>query len=280
MSSFSSTKVLSIGGSRNVGYLSSIRLLDKGASVTFLLRSPSCFDADETIQKYIKAGKARLVKGDALVKADVAKAWGEAAQGDGEQRVDVLLFTVGAIPKISLTKGAVQTPVNLVTQSLINALSTVPAQSPAPKIITLSSTGLTKSSHAQLPLPYKPLYSWLLKYPHQDKIGSEKVVAYCAGRPWDANDGDVGADIMGENWEEGLPRGTLPDIVVLRPAMFIGEECKADIAATKGKGTGYRVQERDITSYAISRKDVAHFIVEGVLSDWDTWKGKYPAIGY
>jgi hypothetical protein len=66
----------------------------KGATVTFL-RSPSTFDADTTIQKYVKSGHARLVKGDALIKCDVKKAWAEAAKGEGEERVDVLLFTVG-----------------------------------------------------------------------------------------------------------------------------------------------------------------------------------------
>lgn len=70
---------------------------EKGATVTFLLRSPSTFDANATIQKYIKGGQARLIKGDALIKDDVKRAWTEAAKGDGDQRVDVLLFTVGML---------------------------------------------------------------------------------------------------------------------------------------------------------------------------------------
>ncbi|KAF7976767.1 hypothetical protein HWV62_5768 [Athelia sp. TMB] len=303
---FASTKVLSIGGSRNIGYLSSVRLLEKGASVTFLLRSPSCFDTDETIQKYVKSGKARLIKGDALVKTDVVRSWAEAAQGEGEQRVDVLLFTVGTIPSFSLTKGFgeqrvdvllftvgtipsfsltkgfVQTPPNLVTQSLLNALSTIPSQAIPPKIITISSTGLTKSSHAALPLLLKPVYGHFLHIPHMDKVGAEKVAAHCAGWPWDANDGDVGADIMGEQWEEteGLPKGTLPDILVVRPALLTDGECQADAVAAKGKGTSYRVREGNFKSWTVSRKDVAHFLVEGALSEWDTWKGKCVSIGY
>jgi hypothetical protein len=51
--------------------------------VTFLLRSPSTFDADTTIQKYVKSEHARLVKGGALIKDDVKKAWAEAAKGEG-----------------------------------------------------------------------------------------------------------------------------------------------------------------------------------------------------
>jgi len=65
-----------------------------GATVTFLLRSPSVFDNDEVIQEHVKSGKARLVKGDALVKDDVKRAWDEGAAGEGKP-VDLLLCTVG-----------------------------------------------------------------------------------------------------------------------------------------------------------------------------------------
>lgn len=59
------------------------------------------FDNDETVQKYIRAGKARLVQGDALVKDDVKRAW-TAAQGDDNKPVDFLVFTVGELHHLSL----------------------------------------------------------------------------------------------------------------------------------------------------------------------------------
>ncbi|KZP18288.1 hypothetical protein FIBSPDRAFT_893628 [Athelia psychrophila] len=288
-STFAGSKFLSIGGSRNIGYHSAVRILAKGGTVTFLLRNPTCFDADVNIQGYVASGRARLVKGDALVRADVSHAWAEAAKGEGEQRVDVLLFTVGATAgKFSLTKGFLILPPNLVTQSLLTTLSTIPDQTTPPKIITISSTGLTKSSHASLPLPLKPLYSWFLAGPHEDKVGAEKVVAYCSGRAWDKEDGDAGADIMGAGWDseegvEGLPRGTLQDIVVVRPALLMNGACKADDASTRKHGKArdaYKVKEGDIGGWTVSRKDVAHFLVEGVLGDWARWKGKCVSIGY
>ena len=52
------------------------------------------FDNDEIIRKYVRAGKARLVQGDALVKGDVKRVW-TAAQGDDNKPVDFLVFTVG-----------------------------------------------------------------------------------------------------------------------------------------------------------------------------------------
>ena len=70
----------------------------KGATVTFLLRSLSVFDTNETMQTYLHSGKARLVKGDALDKEDVQRGWTEAAKPTHEgdvTGVDTLLFTLG-----------------------------------------------------------------------------------------------------------------------------------------------------------------------------------------
>jgi len=252
---YAGTKVLTVGGSRNIGYLASVRLLEKGATVTFLLRSgPAAFDKDNIIQKYVKSGKARLVKGDALNKEDVAKAWEEAAKGEGWIR------------------------------SLINVLSTLPANFTPPQIITISTTGLTKSSHSSLPRPLKPLYTYALSQPHRDKEGAERVIAYCAGWSWE--DGKFKDDIFGkgDEWKEGLPMpGTLSSVVVIRPPLFTDGECKADKSTVKGKGKGkepYRVKEGNISGYTISRKDVAHFMVEGVLADWQKWAGKCVGIAY
>lgn len=44
------------------------------------------------MQDYVKSGKVRVVKGDALIQADVQRAWDEASTTG---TVDLLLFTVG-----------------------------------------------------------------------------------------------------------------------------------------------------------------------------------------
>ncbi|OJA19660.1 hypothetical protein AZE42_02817 [Rhizopogon vesiculosus] len=270
-------KVLVIGGSRNIGYYSAVRLLDLGATVTFLLRSPTVFDQDETIQSYVKRGKALLIQGDALVKDDVSRAWLKAGQGDDDRPVDFLLFTVGGLPHFSLTKGFVVSPPNLVTQSLLNVLETLP--SAHTKIITISSTGLTRASHKALPLLLKPLYGYLLSEPHKDKCGAEEVIAHCAGWSWDARD-SAGEEILGADWENRIifpGRGQLKSIVVVRPALLTDGECRADV---KGSGA-YRVKEGDVEcSWSVSRRDVAHFLVEGVVKHWQEWEGKCVSIAY
>ncbi|KAF8969585.1 hypothetical protein BDZ97DRAFT_1653517 [Flammula alnicola] len=271
--------VLSIGGSRNIGYFSSVRFLESGATVTFLLRSPATFDSNETIQKYVKSGKARLLKGDALVKEDVQRSWNEAAK---DAPVDLLLFSVGGTPKFSITQGAVITPANLVTESLFNVLTTMPRTTPQPRIITISSTGVTPTSHAALPLLLKPLYGYLLAIPHKDKVGAERLISYCTGWPWDTkNDGEPGEDIMGSNWTErqGLPAaGSLKRVLVVRPALLTDGECLAEKPGKKG--APYRVSEQELGGWTVSRKDVAHFVADAVLTRWDEFENKRVSIAY
>ncbi|KAJ7902172.1 hypothetical protein B0H14DRAFT_2670236 [Mycena olivaceomarginata] len=273
--------VLSFGASRNIGYFSAVRLLEKGATVTFLLRSSSAFDGDATIEKYIKSGNARLVKGDASNEADTQRAWTEAGI------VDAVIFSVGTYPTFSVTKGFVQTPANLVTQCLLNVLCTIPEypDAPQPKIIVISSTGLTPSAHDALPCLLKPLYGVVLAAPHKDKIGMERAIAHCAGWTWDPKaDGEVAEDILGEGWMErkGLPAaGSLKSMLVVRPALLTDGKCVADELVTKGKAKpAYRVGEQELGGYTISRKDVAHFVVDALTTRWDELRNKHVNVAY
>ncbi|KAF7376428.1 NAD(P)-bd-dom domain-containing protein [Mycena sanguinolenta] len=273
----SNLNVLSIGASRNIGYFSAVRLLEKGATVTFLLRSPSAFDSDTIIQKFVKSGHARLVKGDASNEADTERAWKEAGA------VDAVIFSVGTYPKFQLSQGFVQTPVNLVTQCFLNVLCTIPTypDAPQPKIIVISSTGLTPSAHAALPCLLKPLYGVVLAAPHKDKIGMERAIAHCAGWAWDPTaDGPVSEEeILGEGWTErkGLPApGSLKRMLVVRPALLTDGKCAAD----EGKGKGYRVSETELGGYTISRKDTAHFVVDALTRRWDEFENKRVNVAY
>jgi NAD(P)-dependent dehydrogenase (short-subunit alcohol dehydrogenase family) len=87
-------KFLLIGASRNIGYYAALRLLSQGHTCIFLLRNPSTFDNDNTIQEYVKSGIAKLVKGDATVEEQVRNVWRVALE-DGKG-VDTILFTLGA----------------------------------------------------------------------------------------------------------------------------------------------------------------------------------------
>ncbi|KAJ8508398.1 hypothetical protein ONZ45_g9326 [Pleurotus djamor] len=263
-----SLNILAVGASKNIGYYATSKFLALGHTVTFLLRSVSVFDDNAAIQNYVKCGHAQLVKGDALVQADVQRAWDEAAR---KGAIDVVLFTVGGTPTFHILKGAIITPPNLVTQCFANVLCTIPKTSPLPKIVTISSLGLTKDGHNALPLALKPLYGYLLKLPHKDKLGLEVLAHHAAGLPWDnKKDGEPSEDILEKDWKQrpGMPKeGELPRILVVRPAWLTDGESKAETKADKkGDKPPYRVSEQEISGYGISRKDVAHFIVDAVTN--------------
>lgn len=104
----------------------------------------------------------------------------------------------------------------------------------------------------------------------------ERILAYSA--KWDWKDPEPRPDILPLDWKtvEGTPgEGELKKILVVRPAFLTDGECKAELKKS------YRAKEGDVISgYSISRKDVAHFIVEGALEDWEKWENKYMTIAY
>ncbi|KAI0050853.1 hypothetical protein FA95DRAFT_1535528 [Auriscalpium vulgare] len=294
-------KVFAIGGSRNIGYYASLRLLgesrsrrpwsvdshsfatEKGATVTFLLRNPGAFDSDPKIQEYVQKGTARLVKGDALNKNEVRQGWVTAGQPEADsttEGVDVVLFTIGGTPSFSPLRGFVISPADLCTRSMLNVLSTLPRSEHAPpRIIALSSVGLSHISHKSLPLSMRLLYSLALGQPHEDKRGMEEVLAHCLGAG-EAPGGTTSPKILPPGWEatDGLPgKGELPAVVVVRPALLTDGVCRADEAGTKANA--YRVRsDGDLPvagGYTISRRDVSHFIAERLLgAEWSEWQGK------
>ncbi|KAE9395135.1 hypothetical protein BT96DRAFT_958583 [Gymnopus androsaceus JB14] len=232
--------VLAAGASKNIGYYASIRILNANCNITFMLRSASVFDSDITIQE---------MRGDAFIKSDVKCAWDEASTHGA---IDPLLFTVGGVPSFQLTEGFVISPANLVTQSLLST------------IITISSTGLTRTAHDAahdaLSLPLKPLYGYFLAVPHKDKLGAERAIAYCAGWKWDTA---VDALTEKEDWPSA---GTLKGVLVIRPALLTDGDCRADSSKN-----AYRANEEELGGWTILRKDVAHF---AVLNRWNEFSDK------
>ncbi|KAJ7646996.1 hypothetical protein FB45DRAFT_986922 [Roridomyces roridus] len=267
--------IITFGGSRNIGYLASVRLLEQGATVTFLLRSLSVFHNDQTIQKFVKSGSARLVKGDALVESDVRAAW------DAAGVVDAAICSIGAVPEgFSVTKGIIIKPYNLCTQTMLNILCTMPTypDAPQPKLIFQSSIGVTPAAFASLPLLAKLVFL-MLGMPARDKAATERVIAHCAGWHWDPKkDGEPTVDMFGEGWKErsGLPApGTLKHVLVVHAGILTDGRCKAE----EGKGQGYRVSETECGSW-ISRKDAAHFMVEILTRRWDEYENKRVNVTY
>ncbi|KAG9127094.1 hypothetical protein FRC07_000697 [Ceratobasidium sp. 392] len=250
--------VLLLGASRNVGYSVTQRLLVHNHTCTLLLRRPEAVEADSTIGSYISDGKLKVVRGDGLIEADVQQAWTTAK---GDQEVDAVFFGIGGEPKFAFTKGFVMTPGDLTARCMSVLLSVIQSSttpSTRPKLVTITSNGLDRRTQSLLPLPLKLMYRWLLHVPHVDKIEQENVVKRAAG--WDgASDGWLGAQ----------------NLAIVRPSMFTSGECVAD-----KKENAYRTDEGLKSAWTVSRADVAHFVAEKVLADWEKWAGKAWVISY
>ncbi|KAG9046595.1 hypothetical protein FS842_000839 [Serendipita sp. 407] len=262
-------KIFAMGASKNIGYIVTQHFLAAGHSVVFLLRSTSAFDRDETMQSYIQAGKVTLVKGDGLVKSDVEDAWSKANQ---DRPVDLVLFTVGGALKFQMSKGFfIETP-NLTTKCASNLLQAIVASNPRemPRLVAVSSTGITKKSHDTLPFVMRQMYTYMLPSPHADKLGLERLLQHAMGRPWEENV-EPNEEVLPSDWKKDYPAaGFLPNMVVVRPAFL-----------TDGRETGtYKVSPDDFSSYTISRRDVAHFIGKRLLPEFDTWSGSIVNVGY
>lgn len=147
----------------------------------------------------------------------------------------------------------------------------MPRTSTLPRIVAVTSTGLTPENTSSLPLAMRVFYR-VLHSPHKDKQGAERILAHALGQP------EPEEHILPENWDqtEGLPgKGELKRVVVVRPALLTDGECK-------GK---YRIKaEGDLAvkgGYTVSRKDVAHFIAERLLgAEWDALEGKGVNVAY
>ena len=172
--------------------------------------------------------------------------------------------------------GFVNNPYDLCSKAILTALRALPPtlreRGKQPKIVAISTTGATRASLDALPLSIRVFYRYMLASPHRDKAALERVLAHVSGRAWD--DREPNADLVGERWAEqdGTPvYGSLPDVVIVRPALL-----------TNGAATGtYRLGEGGKGYYTISRRDVAHFIVEDLLKgSWAKWKGESVAMAY
>jgi len=179
--------------------------------------------------------------------------------------------------------------VNLVSQCLLNVLTTYPTTTPKPKLIMISTIGVSISSRKTLPLLLRFVYGYLIQVPLADKLTCERMINHFAGWEWNSLDGEPSQEVItGEgvnlsDWKErqGVPPIGGLDAMIIRAAGLNDDVCRAD--SVKEGEAPYRVAAGEITGKApwgISRKDVGHFIFETVEKNWGQWGGKQISISY
>jgi hypothetical protein len=177
----------------------------------------------------------------------------------------------GVNPTFTLTKGFVIHPPDLCTSAFLTVSRVVSQGQPtAPKFVVLSTMGLTPNSKAVIPIPLRPLYGWMLHQPHVDKRGLEAVAFHAIGKEYEAGQ-TPGKPVLKQGWKQTLPaEGWAKHGVVIRAAMLNDGPDKEVYKATVG----------DRYAWFISRKDVAHFIVEELVPNWEKYDGNIVTIGY
>ncbi|KAL7417139.1 hypothetical protein BDY24DRAFT_376818 [Mrakia frigida] len=278
-------QLLLLGASRNIGHHLARLLLSEPSSsnttLTLLLRR----DLPETdaLFPHIATGRVKIVKGDALVRDDVERAWVEA----GAKSCDAVVFTIGTpmdAPGFGIGLGGVTLPVaNLCTLSLLNVLSVIASTPGAdPKLIGLSSTGLGPEAHKRLPIAFRSLYGWLLKQAHDDKDGLEHLLHLASlhgPHPLPApNPAPSDAILPLALLDSLLPQVKNPGnpfslsrVTIVRPGWLTGNPS----LLTTSTVPAYAAEEKLWKPKCISREEVARFLFEECLGfgekalDWD-----------
>jgi hypothetical protein len=162
-------------------------------------------------------------------------------------------------------------PADLCT-SAMRVLSKVvaEAQPNAPKILIVSSTGLTPQSKRVMPLLLRPLYGWILHHAHADKRGLESILFHAMGKEYEQGQ-TPGEPILKPDWKSELPaEGWAKHAVVIRSAWL-----------TDGEERGvYRATVGDRYAWYVSRRDVGHFIAEELTPNWEKYDGNIVTVGY
>ena len=91
---------------------------------------------------------------------------------------------------------------------------------------------------------------------------------HAANWTWPQEDPKELKEFLGPNWQKEMKApGYLTELVIIQPTLLVDGDDKP----AKGK---YKTTTGEFKgAYSISRKEVAHFVVEGVLRNWGEWKG-------
>ncbi|KAH7101661.1 hypothetical protein BKA62DRAFT_702791 [Auriculariales sp. MPI-PUGE-AT-0066] len=259
--------VLILSASRHIGYFAALRLLAKGETVSLFVRSANRFDDDQAIQGHIRAGRARVVVGDGLNEEDVRRA----VHSDS---FDFILISIGATQIKMTFPHPTITPADICERSTKNVLAALRSSphetSRATRVIAITSAGMGRQGFAALPLAWKPVYWWLLPKMHADKQNMERALGGAAGRTDWGEEAVVQASPAHEQaWLNAM---------IVRPAHLTDSESLAD--KQSGGKEAYRVGEYLRGIWSISRKDVAHFIVEEAIPNFAKYRNRAVDICY
>ncbi|XXH04487.1 hypothetical protein Hte_010903 [Hypoxylon texense] len=246
-----------LGASTGIGLAALTRALAAGHTCVALCRKPSKltdrFPADRHPNLHVVEGNAHDVAAVSrclYVPSSSSSSSSSSVEGQGQgqpgQLVDAIVSSIGGafvFSRMTLDdpqvceKGA---------RTLLEAIAKVRRQENSsgnptwkPRVVVVSSTGLAKAGR-DYPLAMTPMYKFMLKVPHADKVLMEKAVVDGAA---------VGT---------GAGSGHTYTYTIVRPSLLV------DDAAPK-REVRVGVDDDFVVGYTISRDDTGRWIYENLL---------------
>jgi len=237
-----------------------LRVLRSGGRATLLLRNPDTVTSNAEFQALTDEQRERavIVKGDAYIREDVARAV-DAAGPD----MDTIVFTMGANPsKFSVSRGLILDPPQPCARGIMTLLSVLQDQTrPATRLVIVSTMGLGEK-HKEVPFLIRGwMYGWLLYDAHTDKEALEYISLRASKHPTPPHQP---SDAAMPEAAASLRSDWLDSLVIVRPALYTdGKETDVARAGVSLRG-----------AYYISRRDVGKFVAEQCLKGSDEWVGE------
>lgn len=172
-------------------------------------------------------------------------------------------------------QGLTTNPPNLLTKAILNVLCAIPDSVPRPKLIATTSVRVTKGSSFPDMFASRPMDTFHLRKLRLDELGLERVLAHGSGRQWDDTEPrDKITTVDGIKWQDrkGLPLFASLEVLVIRPepSVALWDEIMENSGGNSNDVGGSQLSE----PYTVSKEEVAHFIAETVVKNWNQYKGK------
>ncbi|KAI1143721.1 NAD(P)-binding protein [Hypoxylon sp. FL0543] len=234
-----------LGASGGVGLAALSRALAAGHTCVALCRTPSKltdrFPEDKHPNLIVMQGNAH--DASAVARCLVAR----------ERPADTVVSSIGGVFKFSCMtiddpqvcqKGMAALLEAIAQVRKERALTTEAAQW-RPRIVVVSTCGISKAGR-DFPLATLPIYKFMLRVPHEDKVEMERLLLEGAGA--EAEDGKG----------KGTGKGYGYSYTIVRPSL-LNDEAQPERAIRSG------VDDKPPVGYAISRDDTGRWIFENLL---------------
>ncbi|KAK0565319.1 hypothetical protein OC844_001286 [Tilletia horrida] len=230
-------------------------------------------DTHQVSPAAFERGILTIVGGDATSAADMRRLFQTAKREGGtnkKNKIDAIVTSVGAklIFHANPLRAPSLSPPNLCTNATRALLEALRHEFPAsagggqeqPRVVAITSNGIGKEAHAQVPFLLRGMYSWMLHEPHADKQEVETLLLRAANLPHPEFNPTPSATEPRE----------INSLTLIRPALLTSAP-----ASTKPVRAGATLSG----AYTISRADVGRVMWEECLVG-GKWAGEGILLAY